>query len=683
MAIRPLNSVGGFSVGENPNLIIDANGNIITSTANFSGDVNAGSIKTDTYLYANGAPVDFQVAAGANYEIQFNLDDDFDASPNLTFNTSNGGILNVPGTINTSNLVARTIVTNANANLVLDPNGTGVVVISNDAGGATGIALGNPGAGALVSNAVSLANSTSISDGIAQLNEVLGKLVPPRPPAFPASQTLSITGLQTFRMTNFVQTDNTTSGSTKSVPGGTTVSSVLRTTTYTTSNIVTAGPGSSGTVVAFLNGANAGSRTLTANLNGNGIYSNLTIFNNYDFNVANANINAGFWSVFSARATGNATQGWNDVYISHSGAGNTNAPIWYYDASTPGTPVFSNVAITAPGTPSLTFSSNVPHYNSTNQFDATFNVTRLSGDMYPVSDNFITGTSGGAFTAPTTVTYSIAGISTPLDRNLYVANGAAPISTKVSVVSGFGSSNGTPSVTVTNGYANATQTLNPGAIVLFKTGTASTMEEANVRITGSIGSGSGAAVRITNPGNVDTPSYTANATAFNSQTGPLETFDATIVGGVMRHDQTNYSVGYLPAGPNLSTGRTAPQYFTFKFARSSVSKFDVVWSGNIAGLWVALPGSTLDTSSTLNGWLDLSTAYAGAGAPGAGTGGNGSNGAALGGNAPLNSVQTARAITATFGTVSSSSTATNEIYVRIKLTSGQSVTALSLQTASN
>ena len=66
-----------------------------------------------------------------------------------------------------------------------------------------------------------------------------------------------------------------------------------------------------------------------------------------------------------------------------------------------------------------------------------------------------------------------------------------------------------------------------------------------------------------------------------------------------------------------------------------------------------------------------------------GAGGNGSNGCALGGVAPLNSAQTNKAITATFGTVSSSSTATNEIYVCIKLTSGQSITAFSLLAASN
>jgi hypothetical protein len=160
------------------------------------------------------------------------------------------------------------------------------------------------------------------------------------------------------------------------------------------------------------------------------------------------------------------------------------------------------------------------------------------------------------------------------------------------------------------------------------------------------------------------------------------------VQGVLKHDQTNYSVGYLPAGPNLSVGRSGTQYFTFEFVRTTVSKFDITYAGNVAGMWVALPGSVFDTlvgstgpTSTLNGWLDMTQA-AGAGIPGAntGAGGNGSNGCSEGGAVTPNSSGT-QLKTCTFGTVSSSSTATNEIYIRIALTSGQSITALNLQAA--
>ena len=147
----------------------------------------------------------------------------------------------------------------------------------------------------------------------------------------------------------------------------------------------------------------------------------------------------------------------------------------------------------------------------------------------------------------------------------------------------------------------------------------------------------------------------------------------------------NYSSGYRPVGPNLSSGRSGTQYFTFKFVRTTVSKFDITYAGNIAGMWVALPGSTIDSTSTANGWIDMSVAYAGAGIPGAntGAGGNGSNGCALGGPVSLNTTVASTSKTCTFGTVSSSSTSTNEIYVRLALTSGQTVTGLSLKAASN
>lgn len=775
MAIRPFNSVGGFAVGENPTLIIDANGNVTTTTANLSGNVSALGILSDNYYYANGSPVDFQQAAGSNGSVQYNSNNDFGATNTFTYDpaynsaagllsvgygsngeiktdtltvsngvsatsldltgtanvdtiTANGNItanyfvgngsaltglvsntifdgssnvlaapsevtISVNGTANVAKFTATgtdlfgvlsvaNITTDTDANLTLYPNGNGIVIIEDIAGGATGIQLGEATQGNLTSNAVAMTSSTTVTNGIAQLNEILGKLVPPTPPSFPASQSLSVQSLSTYRMANFTQTDNTP-GANKSVSGGTTVTTVRRAASYSTNNITTAGPGDSGNIIVKLNGANAGVRTLTTNLNGNGTYSNLTIYNNYDYHVANANIAAGFWSVFSANASGTVTQGWNEVYISDSAAGNTNTYSWYYDASAPGTPTFSNVAITAPVSPSYTYSSTVPHYNSTNQFVITFDVNKLSGDMYPTSDTFVTGTAAGAFGAPASKTYSDAGITTPLAKDLYVASGTASVSTTSTIISGFGSSSSGPSVSVLNSYNTGTQAFSPSATVLYKTGTASSMEEANVTIGSTIGSGSGLAFRIVNPGSTDTPTYTANATAFNSQTTTLQTYDATIVASSLKHDQTNYASGYLPAGPNLSTGRSAAQYFTFKFIRTSVSKFDIKWTGTIAGLWVALPGSGIDTSSTLNGWLDLSTAYAGAGQPGAGSGGNGSNGAALGGNAPLNSAQTNKAITATFGTVSSSSTATNEIYVRIKLTSGQSVSALSLQTASN
>ena len=733
MAIKPFNSVAGFSVGETPANIILSNGYITTNGATFTSNIAALGVLTDNLYYANGTPWDLSDPGGSNTAVQFNDDESFGGSANFTFDKDTAN-LGVTGNINLvtgyytgdgygiSNIAAANIigldlssisngtsnvdiatsggnvtvgvagnaaimtVTGTGSNIAGTLNVTGIITVPSTTG-AIDIALGTPTQGNLTSNALTLTTASSVSNSIAQLNQVLGKLVPSSPPAFPASQTLSVQSLSTYRMTDFTQTDNTGTGG-KSVAGGTSVTKVRRSSTYTTNAITNAGPGDSGLITLLLNGVSSGSRALTTSLDGNGTYSNLIITNNVDYNAVDSNVAAGFWSVFTADSAGSSIPaGWNEVQITDSVAGNTGTPDWYYDSSSPGTPQFSAVTFTADATPTLLYSSTVPHYTNATVWEVDFNVNRLSGDMYPTSDTFATGSSGGAFSSPASRSYTQASITTPLLQNLYVASGNASVSTTASVISGFGSSAGSPSVLVTNSYASGVQTLSPGATVLYKTGTsssASRIEEANVYIGSSIGTGSGLASRIANPGSTDTPSFSASATLFDSQNGPLQTYDATVVADSLAHSTTDYSTGFLPAGPDL-TGQGASQYFTFRFIRTSVSKFDVKFTGTIAGMWIGLPGSTIDSSSSLNGWVNMSTAYAGSGAPGAntGAGGNGSDGCSLGGTVTTGSSVSNESTTATFGTVSSSSTATNEIYVRIKLTSGQSVSALSLESASN
>lgn len=543
------------------------------------------------------------------------------------------------------------------------------------------IQLGSNTALALVSNAVTMLTTDTITDSLARLNYVLGKLVPPAPPTFPNNQTLTISSLSTYRMTNFVQTDNTATGG-KSVAGGTTVSNVRRATSYTTSTIANVGPGDIGTVTAYRNSIAVGNVTLIAG-NVSGTYGNLIITRSGDYANVNPNVTAGFWYSFSSSLSGNVAAGWNEVNINHSTAGNTNIPYWYYDASAPGTPAFSNLAINLT-TNSSTYSSTIPHLNSSSVFTLTGNVSRLSGDMYPTSDSFITGTAGGAVATPSSVTYAGAGVTTPLAQNLYVASGSQYYTTTAAVTTGFGSSSTGPSLSCSNSYNTGTGTYTSAlaVTVLYKTGTATNIEETSIPVT-SVGTGSGNGLRVINPGSTDTPTITAN-TAFNSTSSTLQTYDTTVVGAVLKHDQTNYSTGHLPVGPNLSASRSGSQYFTFRFTRTVVSKFNISITGNVAGLFVALPGSTIDSTSTLNGWVDMSTAYAGSGVPGAntGAGGNGSNGCALGGTFTANSSST-QSKTCTFGTVSSSSTATNEIFVRLRLVAGQTVTALSIVAATN
>ena len=543
------------------------------------------------------------------------------------------------------------------------------------------IILGANSSGKLVSNAVSMTTTTTVTNGIAQLNEVLGKLVPPAPPTFPGTSTITISSLSTYVMALAAGSQIDLTGNSRTVAAGTTVANVRRAASYTTSNISTVGPGDSGTITAYLNGISVGSRAMTTGSD-NGTYGHLVIGNNIDYGLYNGTAQ-GFWESCNVYASGsNVSPGWNEVFIDHTSGSPSNSRWWYYDNSNPGTPTFSSTSI-AISSNTVSYSSTIPHLTSSAGFTLTFNLSRLSGDMFPTSNNMVTGTAGGALGAPATITYSSAGISWPLAANLYVSSGSASLSTTSNVISGFGSSSSGPSLSCSNSYNTGTQAFSPGVTILYKTGTSNQIEETSMTIAAGVGSGSGNAYRIVNPGSADTPTYSASATAFNSTSSTLQTYDATVVGAVLKHDQTNYSTGYQPVGPNLSSGRSGAQYYTFAFVRTAVSKFDIRYTGTIAGLWVALPGSTIDTTSTLNGWVDMGTAYAGSGVPGAGAGGNGSNGCALGGVAVFNSAQTNKSVTCTFGTVSSSSTATNEIYVRVKLTSGQTVSALSIQAASN
>jgi hypothetical protein len=141
----------------------------------------------------------------------------------------------------------------------------------------------------------------------------------------------------------------------------------------------------------------------------------------------------------------------------------------------------------------------------------------------------------------------------------------------------------------------------------------------------------------------------------------------------LRWDNTNYSTGYLPVGPNLSGRGVGAQYFTFRFVRTGVSKFNIKYTTTtgIGGIWCAMPGTggISGTTSTLNKWLSLAIDNSLA------------DGCALGGNLVI-SATGSLSYNCSFGTLSSSNATNNEILVRIKLTSGQSITALYLEASS-
>ena len=106
-----------------------------------------------------------------------------------------------------------------------------------------------------------------------------------------------------------------------------------------------------------------------------------------------------------------------------------------------------------------------------------------------------------------------------------------------------------------------------------------------------------------------------------------------------------------------------------------------ITSAGIGGLWIAAPGTQIDSSSGINGWLRADQAYAGSGIPGSDTGnsGNGSNGcAATSGDVIEADTALSGTYDMTLGEENLSNATGNVALIRIALSSGQSVTALSI-----
>ena len=197
--------------------------------------------------------------------------------------------------------------------------------------------------------------------------------------------------------------------------------------------------------------------------------------------------------------------------------------------------------------------------------------------------------------------------------------------------------------------------------------TTNQVDEDNIQIVGTLGTGSGNAIRVDAGAGTDTP--TPVSTTFNSSATPA-VYESIVRGGTLRHDQTNYT-SYLPSGLNLSSGRSGTQYFQVLLTRGAVSEFKIVVSGTYAGCFVCLPENSTWTTglSNTNGWADMFDAYSGAGNPN-----NADNGCAFG-TVMSGSSGT---FTCVFGEESSSN-GNNKILVRFKLTSGQSISNIKFQ----
>ena len=572
--------------------------------------------------------------------------------------------------------------TDSNGDVTVDPNGTGRLVVAGVVTAPTyhgDQVIGTPTGGSFRAGAYTPTVHDFTKDSIDELNYILGKLVPTQPTTI-ASQNLTLTGTAgNARLCQGFTPVNNTGGSLTPTAG--TLYTRNTDSTITTNYLTEFGPGDSGTVTGFVNSTSVGSRTMNISFglyavtSDNGTYGALQIANDKDASEStrNVGITSLFYEVYDARLINAASpDGFNKAYITH-GAAATNNVFWYEDPSTVSAPVISFSAVTPPSSPTLNYSSGVPHYTqaSANNFTYDVTVTNASGDMYTQNKLLNSDGQTAGFQNPGHKEYDdFTGGTLPPARNFGVGTGAVvniaqtPRDLHLTLTSNHFTR--FDAVTPYGSHNNQRLSYSTNINIMGTTARTNAIDEDNILIS-TLGTGSGNATRVNAGSTGDNPTPVYTSWTANSS---VAAYEAVVRGAVLRHDQTDYSSGYLPAGPDYSSGRNGTQYFQIELIRSNVSEFRITYSGAAAGCFVCMPDNSAWTTSLsgTNGWADMFQAYRGAGIPTSAEPGCSSGGLMT---------SSGGTTTCVFGTESSSNDSNNRILIRWKLTSGQSITGMS------
>ena len=465
------------------------------------------------------------------------------------------------------------------------------------------------------------------------------------------------------------------------------------------------------TVTASINGSASGARTFTTSEGGanNDTFTHLVTSDHKDYDQVNGAYPQRLYLVADAKITKNLsdyTAGLNAQRLESSAGGNTGYVHVVRDLLT-GTPTTSIGTIAQGTAGTQRYISGVPYYNTgsptvtvtgTTVANFTGQAYQDASDPHEIDPGTNQESTSGNVISATAYTYAdIDGASTMLSSGIPVKNtGVGSPYTLGTLTQSLTSSSvrSVQQIKARSKNANGTGSYSESSTKI-QVYTASLLtlddEQGGITVSDSLGATyDDDALRIYDfaSDTTDTPSYTGST---NFYTNDLFTGAKTVAGtreaitrfGTIKHFTTDLSSGYLPVGPDLNTGRSNAQYYTFAFRRSTVSQFSITLSGKVSGAFIALPGAGTDTSSGLNGWLDCSTQYNGSGQPGSGTGGNGSDGVAkTGGDRILDgTTYSSQTFDITLGTESMSNSTGNVCLVRFKLESDDSITALSIGTA--
>ena len=466
------------------------------------------------------------------------------------------------------------------------------------------------------------------------------------------------------------------------------------------------------TVTASINASASGARTYTTSEGGsnNSTFTKLVTTNHRDYDEVDGSYPQRLYLVATAKITqalSDYSVGLSAQRIESSAGGNTGyVHVLKDDVTATPTATIGTVAQGSAG--NLLYISGVPYYNdgSPTVTVTGSTIANFTGQAYQDASNPVEidpGTNqestSGHIISNTDFTYAnVDGSTTMLDSGIPKTDiGVGSAYTlgvlTVPLLSTQRRSIQTIKMRARNANGTSSYSETSTKIQLY-TNTLLTLdnEAGGITVSDSLGAGhDDDAVRISGFGSLssDTPSLNDSSNA-NYYTDHAWSGAVTVAGtneaisrfGTIKHFTTDLSSGYLPVGPDLNTGRSGAQYYTFAFRRTTMANFNLTMSGKVSGMFIAAPGTAIDNASGLNGWLDCSTTYGGSGVPGSdtGNGGNGSNGCAFnsGDRVVDGTTYSGQEFTFTLGTENATNATGNNILVRIKLESGDSVTALAI-----
>jgi hypothetical protein len=400
---------------------------------------------------------------------------------------------------------------------------------------------------------------------VAAINELDStlKLLLPSPPPDLSSKTLTMTG--TDCLLSYNVPDNTNGH--KPLPASTV--KTTRTLQPETTTITSFGSGRSGSLSVELNGTQKGNKSLTLGSDV-GTYGELVISRDQAFPLATP----GFYEDLDAKykSISNMSYGYNEIQMKHTETGSTNKVGFVTDVVT--TPSVSNIGITET-TCVPAYSSGIKHYGSGSILSISATLNGTVSHVYGSSIAQITGSGLGG------VSYNIADLNVTTPTNGLTVNLSKSITLNQSFV-------GLATYSVIAKHPLASQ------------GSQST----NNNILVKIGGGGIDESRRVSTTNTDFPNENPTSPSFDSSL-PLNPWEAKIVGGILKHDKTNYTT-YMPSGVDYSTHNTA-QYINLVLPLGSVgngkANAQINITGTFTNLWIKLPGKT--------GWLNTQGSYLG------------------------------------------------------------------------